>query len=265
VSANRLRFIRPLAPSASISPPKGKDWLHEPKWDGFRFQIIKDGSGVRFFSRNGAEYTERLPRMAEAFAELPVVSAILDGELVLIDDGGAAHFYQLMAQMRTSHPDESHLMYLVFDLIHQDGVDLRSLTLTERKRDLTRLCRNARNPFLKQVETFSDGEVLFDYCNRFGFEGVVSKQRTSGYTSGASRHWVKVKCPDWKRANAHRHRLFEGNKRPALTEEQKVLIRKRQELARVLERLGGPDLSPGMARELRKHMAILVAEIAELE
>jgi bifunctional non-homologous end joining protein LigD len=60
------------------APPKGDDWLHEPKWDGFRFQIIKDGSAVWFYSRHGAAYTNRLPRMAEAFSKLPTPSAILD-------------------------------------------------------------------------------------------------------------------------------------------------------------------------------------------
>ena len=95
-------------------------------------------------------------------------------------------------------------MFLAFDLLHQDGVDLRSLSLTERKRDLTRLCRQSRTPFLKQVETFPDGEMLFDHCNRFGFEGVVSKRRSSRYASGPSRNWVKTKCPDWKRDNAER-------------------------------------------------------------
>ena len=78
---SRLAFIRPLNPSAAVRPPKGDDWLHEPKWDGFRFQIIKDGSQVRFYSRHGAEYTDRLPGMVEAFGKMPTQSAILDGEL----------------------------------------------------------------------------------------------------------------------------------------------------------------------------------------
>jgi len=78
--------------------------------------------------------------MVETFSKLPTQSAILDGELVLLDPRGAAHFYRLMAQMRTSHPDESKLMFLVFDLLHLDGVDLRGLPLSERKRDLQRLC-----------------------------------------------------------------------------------------------------------------------------
>ena len=219
----------------------------------------------RFYSRHDAEYTDRLPGMAEAFGKLPTQSAILDGELVLIDPRGAAHFYRLMAQMRTSSPDESQLMFLAFDLPHQDGVDLRGLPLSERKRDLHRLCRKSRVPFMRQVQTFPNGTLLFDHCNKFGFEGVVSKRLASRYSSGPSRNWVKTKCPDWKRINAERGRIFEGPTKLELTEAQKTLAKKREELARVLERLRSPQLSPGMARELRKHVAILEREIAELE
>ena len=92
----------------------------------------------------------------------------------------------------------------------------RSQPLTERKRDLNRICRQSHTPILGQVETFPDGEALFGHCNEFGFEGVVSKRRASGYSSGPSRHWVKVKCPDWKRINVQRHKLFEGPRKPEL-------------------------------------------------
>ena len=262
----RLAFIRPLSPSAAVRPPAGDDWLHEPKWDGFRYQIIKDGAGVGFYSRYGADYTERLPRMREAFGKLPTQSAILDGELVLIDPRGAAHFYKLMAEMRTRWPDESQLMFLVFDLLHQDGVDLRGLPLFERKRDLRRLCFKSRVPFMREVQTFPNGPLLFNHCNKFGFEGVVSKRLASRYSSGPSRNWVKTKCPGWKRVNSERYRLFEGAPRkPELTEAQKTLAKKRLELARVIERLRSPPLSHGIARELRKQQAILEREIAELE
>ena len=129
----RLTFIRLLVPSSATHPPKGDGWLHEPKWDGFRFQIIKDGSDVRLYSKSGADYSNKLPGMRKTFAELPTKSAILDGELCLIELGGGAHFYRLMHQMRTRWPDESQLVFLAVDLLHQDGVDLRSLSLTERK------------------------------------------------------------------------------------------------------------------------------------
>ena len=170
-----------------------------------------------------------------------------------------------MAEMRTNHPDESQLMFLVFDILHQDNVDLRALPLSERKRDLTRLCRKSKVPFMKEVQTFPNGELLFDHCNKFAFEGVVSKRLASRYSSGPSRHWVKAKCPEWRRINAERWRIFEGPRKPELTEAQKTLAKKRAELVRVLERLADPDLRPGIARELRKHIAILEREIAELE
>jgi bifunctional non-homologous end joining protein LigD len=261
----RLAFIPPLSPSAYVRPPQGDDWVHEPKWDGFRFQVIKDGERVRLYSRHGAEYTDRLPRMVEAFGRLPTQSAIIDGELCLIGPGGAAHFYRLMREMRTNHPDEGQLMFLAFDLLHQDGVDLGGLPLSERKRDLHRLCRKSRVPFLRQVETFPDGAALFEHCNRFGFEGVVSKRLSSRYMSGPSRLWTKTKCPGWKRANEHRHKLFEVARKSEPSEDEKALAKKRVELARVQERLRDPDLRPGLAREFRKHVEILEREIAAFE
>ena len=198
-------------------------------------------------------------------ARCPRNRPFLTGELVLVDPRGGAHFYRLMAQMRTSHPDESQLMFLAFDLLHQDGVDLRGLPLTERRRDLERLSRKAKVPYLRLVETFPDGEVLSEHCTQFAFEGIVSKRRSSRYSSGPSRNWVKTKCPDWKRINAERWRIFESPSNPALTEAQKTIARKRQQLAKVVERLGMPQLTHGIARELRKQQSILEGEIAELE
>jgi bifunctional non-homologous end joining protein LigD len=104
----RFAFIRPLAPSSAVHPPKGDDWLHEPKWDGFRVQVIKDGSQVRFYSRHGAEYSDRLPGMAEAFAKLPTSAAILDGELCLIEPRGAANFYRLIIKRARATPTKAN-------------------------------------------------------------------------------------------------------------------------------------------------------------
>ena len=152
-----------------------------------------------------------------------------------------------------------------FDLLFQNSIDLRGLSFTERQRDLKRLCANRRVPCLYLVETFPEGGPLLEWCSNYGLEGIVSKRRTSGYASGPSRHWVKTKCANWKRDNAERHLLFEKPRKPELTDAQKTLAKKRQELARVLDRLRAPGLSQGMTRELRKHAAILKREIAELE
>jgi bifunctional non-homologous end joining protein LigD len=83
-----------------------------------------------------------------------------------------------MAQMRTTHPDESQLMFIAFDLLYQDGVDLRALPLSDRKRDLRRLCKSLV-PFMREVQTFPNGTPLFDHCSKFDFEGVVSKRLAS--------------------------------------------------------------------------------------
>ena len=69
-------------------------------------------------------------------------------------------------------------MFIAFDLLHQDGVDLRSLPLSERRRDLDRLCRKARVPFTCQVQTFPNGQLLFERCAKFGFEGVCPSAST---------------------------------------------------------------------------------------
>jgi bifunctional non-homologous end joining protein LigD len=188
-------FLRPLVPSTAKAPPKGADWVHEVKWDGYRALITKDDDRVRIFTRSGAECSTRLPRMVEAFAKLPARSAVLDGELCYIGADGQAKFYALMREMRTRAPDESALMFFAFDMLHENGVDLRRLPLSERRRDLERLCRKARVPFLKMTEQFPDGQVLFQYACDYGFEGIVSKRLASRYSSGPSNSWRKAKCP----------------------------------------------------------------------
>ena len=105
--STRPAFIRPLIPSViAKSPPKGGAWGHGVKLDGYRAQISKGGDRVRIFTRSGAECTERLPRMVEAFAKLPTISAVLDGELCFVRPDGRANFYALMREMRTGSPDE---------------------------------------------------------------------------------------------------------------------------------------------------------------
>jgi hypothetical protein len=151
----------------------------------------------------------------------------------------------------------------VFDLLHADGVELRHLPYSERRRDLERLCRKSRVHCMSMIEAFPCGDALFDHCVRLNFEGIVAKRVDKPYTSGPAKWWVKVKNPEWTRVNARRDVMFET--KPKLTEGQRALIKKREELARILERLQDPDVPTGIARELLKHVAILKREIAVLE
>jgi hypothetical protein len=87
---------------------------------------------------------------------------------------------------------------------------------------------------------------------------------SSRYSSGTCRDWQRTKCNGWREANQFRHKLFEGRQNQEPDPGARDLKKKREEWRRVVERLHGPDLSPGMARELKKQLALLEAEIAEL-
>ena len=102
-----------------------------------------DSDRIRLHTKSGAEYTERLPGMVENFKRLPMRSAIINGELCLVAADGLPRFYWLLHDA-TRWPDETDRMYFAFDLLHQDGVDLRHLPLSERKRDLDRQCKQSR-------------------------------------------------------------------------------------------------------------------------
>ena len=102
----RPTFIRFLDPADGARPPRGPGWLFEPKFDGYRLEVIKDGRRVRLFSKSGAEYTDRLPGMVDAFIDMPASSAIIDGELCFIGGYGQADFHRLHREMRTRWPDE---------------------------------------------------------------------------------------------------------------------------------------------------------------
>jgi len=87
-------------------------------------------------------------------------------------------------------------MFLAFDLLHQDGVDLRGLPLSERKRDLHRLCSKSWAPFLQQVQIFPGGAVLLEHCNNFGFEGVVSKRLSIALCERAKPALDEIEVPE---------------------------------------------------------------------
>jgi bifunctional non-homologous end joining protein LigD len=264
----RPSFFDPCLPVLGRAPPKGPDWVHQPKWDGYRFLIAKIGQRVRLYSKNGAEWSDRLPGLGEAFAALPADSTVLDGELCIVDNRGRPDFRALRAEMRQRRSDVSRMAFFVFDMLFENGVDLRPLPLSERQRDLTRLCGKGRKavPCLFLVESFPEGEPLLEWCEHYQLEGIVSKRLSSRYSSGTCRDWQKTKCNGWREANQFRHKMFEGRKKTTdLTERDRALVRKREELARICRRLRDAGLSQAVARELCKHQVLLKQQIAELE
>ena len=139
-------------------PPAGDAWLHEPKWDGYRAQIIKQGRTVRIFSRGGHDWSERLPTLVSACRALPARQAILDGELCLPDARGVPDFYRLSAA--THPPHDARLAVYCFDLLYLNGIDLRDLALIDRKRHLARLEEKSKVPNLFFVDCYTDAASL---------------------------------------------------------------------------------------------------------
>src|SRR5262249_36269183 len=140
--------------------------------------------------------------IADAALRLRCQAAILDAEVVADDTADRPDFVALHRRTRSAP-----LRLWVFDLLHLDGRDLRTLPLIERQRLLRKVLRKAPDE-LRQSETFPDPLKLLKVVVEHGLEGIVSKRIDRPYRSGASRDWVKVKTAAWRAENLKRWRLF---------------------------------------------------------
>src|ERR1700761_5612798 len=187
------KFIAPQLASTAELPPTGKDWLHELKLDGYRMQARLEDGKVQVLTRSGLDWTHRMRSLAASLEALPAKTALLDGEVIVLDERGLSSFAALQAafQEGTAHA----LHYYVFDLLHLDGHSLRTLPLTERKTLLADLISGLDDDAVRLSEHVRDEKAaIFDEICRHGAEGIVSKRSDSLYLSGRSASWVKVKC-----------------------------------------------------------------------
>jgi bifunctional non-homologous end joining protein LigD len=196
------KFIVPqLAQQAAVAP-NGAEWIHELKLDGYRIQIhVRStrrqkprGRETKLLTRNGLDWTARMPDIANAAAKLNVDAAILDGEVVALDKNGGTSFADLQAAFQEGK--QKYLTYFAFDLLHLDGRNVRDLPLSQRKKLLTELLSNINGkvPLLLSEHFHSSGEEVFRKACSLGAEGVVSKLETAKYRSGRGSTWLKVKC-----------------------------------------------------------------------
>ena len=200
-----LEFVVPATPVLRALPPRGPDWLHEAKFDGWRIQLHKDGSVVRLYTKSGYDCTRRFGVLCSALAAVPARACIIDGEVTAFDPLGLLDFHAL--HFRTA--DDGDLAVWAFDLLFHNGRDVRDLPLVERKDLLMVLIMGAGESRLRLSDGFDDGVELLAAAERMGLEGVVSKRRDSTYRSGPRCGWVKTKTNTWREANRERWRLFE--------------------------------------------------------
>ena len=126
-----------MLPSATRVAPTGEQWLHEIKYDGYRMLCHVQDRTVRFTSRNGNDWTDKLPQLAQLMANLTVGQAIFDGEVVAMAADGTTDFQAL--QNTIGRGSGRKLRYYVFDLLYLDGHDLTGARLDERKQLLRQL------------------------------------------------------------------------------------------------------------------------------
>jgi bifunctional non-homologous end joining protein LigD len=181
--------------SRAATPPNGDAWLHEIKYDGYRLIATVEGGRVRLRSRPGADWTTRLPHVADAVATLGVRQLALDGELVYLDDEGFPDFERLQGATR-SREQQRRLYFQVFDLLNLKDEDLTGRPLVERKARLVDLLARADHPRLRYVaHVQGNAAEFFRAVDELGLEGNVSKRARSVYRCGVrSPDWVKVKC-----------------------------------------------------------------------
>jgi bifunctional non-homologous end joining protein LigD len=153
--------VAPCLPHPSQEPPPGLGWIHEIKHDGFRIMARRDSKGVRLYTRNGYDFADRFPQIAEAILRLPVQSCFIDGEAIVVDERGLSIFDIL----RYRSYDHAAIL-CAFDLIELDGDDLRPLPIERRKDILAKLLSRSDQGIVFNQHYTCDGAVIYKHIAR---------------------------------------------------------------------------------------------------
>ncbi|HZV81914.1 MAG TPA: non-homologous end-joining DNA ligase [Geobacteraceae bacterium] len=182
-------LVRPMLATLAQEPFDHPDWLFEVKWDGYRAVAEIRQGGVSLYSRNLLPLNDKFFPIVESLRKLPF-EAVLDGEIVVVDDQGQPDF-ELLQNYRSS--GSGHLLYYVFDLLHFQGHDLTGLPLIRRKEFLKKILPQV--PKIRFSDhVLQDGVLFFRVARGKGLEGIIAKQAQSSYQIGTrSRQWLKVK------------------------------------------------------------------------
>lgn len=180
--------IKPMLAKSIDAPFDDPHFFFEMKYDGYRTISEIDHERVHMYSRNGISFDEKFAPIHKALTRFET-SAVLDGEVVVIDNHGIPRFQLLQDFPKT----KGKLIYYVFDLLYYDGHDLTSEPLYKRKEILEKII-----PALPNVQ-YSDhiektGIAMFAQIKQLGMEGIIAKNKDSIYTAGGrSSQWLKIK------------------------------------------------------------------------
>ncbi len=184
--------FKPQLATLVESVPDG-DWRYEIKFDGYRIMARIESGKVQLFTRNGHDWTAKMPQQAEALAALGLESAWLDGEVVVPNEEGTPDFQALQNAFEVGR--SGTIIYYLFDLPYLNGMDLREVPLEERRAALSQLLDANDNELLRFSTDFTEQpESVLDSACQMKLEGLIGKRAGSTYTSKRSNSWVKIKC-----------------------------------------------------------------------
>jgi len=197
----QLQGARAAALPASLKPelatlvdtaPDG-DWRYEIKFDGYRIVARIEDAEVRLFTRNGHDWTARMPRQAKALAALGLQSAWLDGEVVVTNGQGVPDFQALQNAFEEQHSGD--IVFYLFDMPYLNGMDLREVPVEQRRSALAKVLEANEDAALKFSDDFADSaESLLASACQMNMEGLIGKRVGSPYVSRRSSDWIKLKC-----------------------------------------------------------------------
>jgi bifunctional non-homologous end joining protein LigD len=194
-AAKKTAIPQKLSPQLATlmdTPPEG-EWLYEIKFDGYRIMTrILDGE-VRMITRNGHDWTERLPLQAKAIGELNLGDGWLDGEVVVLNDAGLPDFQALQNAFDIGRSKD--IVYYLFDVPFLNGEDLREKPVEDRRAALKKLLGKQKKGLLRFSDAFSAShrDIIESAC-LLSLEGVIGKRAGSVYQSRRSPDWIKLKC-----------------------------------------------------------------------
>ncbi|AMQ85183.1 DNA ligase D [Pseudomonas glycinae] len=184
--------LKPQLATLVESAPEG-DWQYEIKFDGYRIMARIDQDEVQLFTRNGHDWTHKLPKQAQALAALGLESAWLDGEMVVADADGVPDFQALQNAFDSGRSE--NIVYYLFDLPYLNGVDLREVPVQERRAALATVLKAHEDPLLRFSEAFDETpQALLNSACQMRMEGLIGKRLGSPYVSRRSSDWIKLKC-----------------------------------------------------------------------
>jgi bifunctional non-homologous end joining protein LigD len=179
-----------MAAQAVTRLPEGGEWLYEPKLDGYRALLLKDGTQIQILSRNEKDLTKMYPRVAAAGTRLNAEQAVIDGEIVALSEDGRPSFQAL--QHRGSHPGHQIVFY-AFDVLHLNERDVMAEPLDKRRALLPKILREDPTIRLSRDLPGSVAEII-QALRAAGIEGIIAKRKDSPYQPGErSNDWLKLK------------------------------------------------------------------------